>query len=70
MGSGSTSKSLHGRAPLAHAQNNDIFLLIEVIKCHCFTHGAGGDAPSSTQFEVAVASCGSTFYVVMPKTIN
>ena len=41
-----------------------------MIKVECFAHAAGGDTPSSTQFEVAVASCGSTFYVVMPKTIN
>ena len=29
-----------------------------MINVYCFAHAAGGDTPS-TQFEVAVASCGS-----------
>ena len=55
---------------LPNVQNNDNFLPINLIKCHCFAHAAGGDAPSSTQFEVAVASCGGIFNIIMYRTIN
>ena len=61
---------VHGRAPLPHARKNDMFLSIEIIKCHCFAHAAGDDAPSSTQFEVAVVSCGGLFIIIMYRTIS
>ena len=61
---------VHGRAPLPHVRNNDMFLLIEVIKSHCLAYVAGDDAPFSTQFEVAVTSCGGIFNIIIYKTIK
>ena len=57
------------RAALPLHKTMTCFLPIEVIKCHCFAHAAGGNAPS-IQFEVEVSSCGGIFYIIMYKTIN